>query len=92
MSATTDLVTAAVLFGPGAVGLAVYAVATRGDSAQSAAVMRMLDESAAERAVQLTDGPEGTPPGDREPAPEAAPAPAVRLATVIDFPTARRAA
>lgn len=88
---TTDIITAAILFGPGVAGLTAYALTVRGAAAESAAVLRMLADSAAERAAaQLADGSGGTP-GDREPAPEQAPAPVVHLATVIDFPTRQAA-
>ncbi|MFF1868025.1 hypothetical protein [Kitasatospora herbaricolor] len=93
MSTTTDLVTAAVLFGPFVAGSAACAWSLRGAASDSAAVRTVLADHAAERATAGEDG--GTDP-DREPAPEAtrAPAPAVRLATVLPFPTtgARRAA
>lgn len=90
MSTTTDILTAAVLFGPGLTGAAAYAVSMRGYRTDSAAIRQVLAESAAERAAKAAadlDG--GTPPQGGEPAPAPASAPSAHLATVIDFPTQR---
>ncbi|MEU9132819.1 hypothetical protein AB0D08_32730 [Kitasatospora sp. NPDC048540] len=87
---TTDLIAAAVLFGPGAVAGAFHARSVRGQRADSARVRAVLAVSAAERAA-LAEQQSPTPPPARESAPAPQPAPPVRLATVIDFP-ARRAA
>ncbi|MDY0809893.1 hypothetical protein [Kitasatospora purpeofusca] len=91
MSLTTDAITAAVLFGPGAVLGAATLVSRRGDKTDSAAVRQVLAESAANRAARAAgtsiappDGGEGIPtPTDSQPVP---------LATVLAFPGARRAA
>ncbi|MGY0463287.1 hypothetical protein ACW14Y_24000 [Kitasatospora sp. cg17-2] len=88
MSLTTDAITAAVLFGPGAVLGAATLISQRGDKTDSAAVRQVLAESAAHRAARQAiappDGGEGAPaPADGQPA---------RLATVLPFPAARRAA
>ncbi|GGV04284.1 hypothetical protein GCM10010495_15000 [Kitasatospora herbaricolor] len=94
MSTTTDLVAAAVLFGPFVAGSAACAWSLRGHASDSAAVRQVLADHAAERAASGEDGG-GTDP-DREPAPDTVPAPVARLATVLPFPTttahARRAA
>ncbi|GAA1092096.1 hypothetical protein [Kitasatospora arboriphila] len=88
---TADLVTAAVLFGPGIAGTAAYLTTQRGWRTDSAAVRTVLAESAAARAA----ADNGTPPRGGEPAPDTtAAAEPVRLATVLPFPTTtdRRAA
>ncbi|WP_406093207.1 hypothetical protein [Kitasatospora purpeofusca] len=90
MSTTTDLVTAAVVFGPGAVLGACHLVSRRGDKADSAAVRTVLAESAVERATR-TAGPDTAPPDGGEGAPTPAHAEqSVRLATVHQFPGAGR--
>ncbi|MEW1907229.1 hypothetical protein AB0442_02075 [Kitasatospora sp. NPDC085895] len=85
----TDLVTAAVLFGPGLAGTAAYLTTQRGWRTDSAAVRTVLAESAAAARAAVDNG---TPPRGGEPAPEAAPAEPVRLATVLPFPTTDRRA
>ncbi|GHH72125.1 hypothetical protein GCM10018781_34470 [Kitasatospora indigofera] len=91
MTATSDLITAAILFGPALVGGAACAWTQRGYTSDAAAVRQVLAEYDGTRPEE-TEG--STPPPEREPAPETAPAPVVRLATVLPFPTAgaRRAA
>ncbi|MEU2628298.1 hypothetical protein [Kitasatospora sp. NPDC007106] len=84
---TADLVTAAVLFGPGLAGTAAYLTTQRGWRTDTAAVRTVLAESAAHRAA---DG--GLPPQGGEPAPESLAAEPVRLATVLPFPTTHRRA
>ncbi|MGW6916681.1 hypothetical protein ACWGB8_23070 [Kitasatospora sp. NPDC054939] len=90
MSTTTDLITAAALFGPGLAGAAAIARTWRGANDDSTVIQRVLAESAAARAARPTtappDGGEGAPaPTAEQPA---------RLATVIPFPgtNVRRAA
>ncbi|MFD8319151.1 hypothetical protein [Kitasatospora purpeofusca] len=92
MSTTTDAITAAVLFGPGAVLGACHLVSRRGDKSDSAAVRQVLAESAAERATR-TAGSDTAPPdgGEGAPTPAHAEQP-VRLATVHQFPAGRRRA
>ncbi|WP_405018485.1 hypothetical protein OHV05_17250 [Kitasatospora sp. NBC_00070] len=86
-----ELIAAAALMAPGATLSAAVAWSLRGSRTHSAAVRMVLAESAAARTAALDeDGP--TPPTEREPAPETAPAPAVRLATVLPFPGASRRA
>ncbi|GAA5005707.1 hypothetical protein [Kitasatospora paranensis] len=85
---TADLVTAAVLFGPGIAGTAAYLTGQRGWRTDAAAVDTVLAESAHARA---TAG-DGVPPEGGEPAPDTAEAEPVQLATVLPFPTARRRA
>ncbi|WP_405017256.1 hypothetical protein OHV05_09325 [Kitasatospora sp. NBC_00070] len=92
MNTTANLVTAAVLFGPGTALAAAVLPSIRRSRTDSAAVRRVLAESAAARAAAEMDEEGPTPPTEREPAPEAVPVPAVRLATVLPFPAARRAA
>ncbi|GAA1186884.1 hypothetical protein F4556_003620 [Kitasatospora gansuensis] len=92
MSTTADLVTAAVLFGPGTALAAAVLPSIRRSRIDSAAVHLVLAESAAARAAAALEQDGPTPPTDREPAPETAPAPTARLATVLPFPAARRAA
>ncbi|MFJ4092214.1 hypothetical protein ACIPYS_11580 [Kitasatospora sp. NPDC089913] len=91
MSLTTDAITAAVLFGPGAVLGAAALISQRGDRAESAAVRQVLAESAAERAHRAARQASAPPDGG-----EGAPTPTteqhVPLATVLPFPAARRAA
>ncbi|MFF2630066.1 hypothetical protein ACFVUN_30410 [Kitasatospora griseola] len=92
---TSDLVTAAVLFGPGTLALIPHLASQRASRADSARVNAVLDLSAHERAQseQETDTP--VPPGGGEPLPHPAPvvhlAPVERLAPVVDL-AARRAA
>jgi len=91
VSTTSDLITAAVLFGPGAL-LSIPVIASqRGAKADSAGVQAVLALSAYERAAALADAEQDAPapPDGGEPMPEPTPAP--RLATVIDFPTRRAA-
>ncbi|MER8186510.1 hypothetical protein [Kitasatospora sp. NPDC094015] len=89
---TTDLIAAALIFGPGTAGAAAYARSMRGQRADSARVQAVLANSAAERAALAEQQEDGsTPPPAREPAPIPQAAPSVRLAAVIDFP-ARQAA
>ncbi|WP_327073814.1 hypothetical protein OG196_22980 [Kitasatospora purpeofusca] len=92
MSTTTDLVTAAALFGPGAVLGVAHLVSRRGDKTDSAAVRTVLAESAAARATRPAAGPDTAPPDGGEGAPAPAAGQPVRLATVVPFPGARRAA
>lgn len=94
MSTTTDLVTAAVLFGPGLAGAAAIAYTWRGASTDSAAVRQVLAESAAERAARATVTDGAVPPDGGEGAPTPAAEQPARLATVIPFPgtNVRRAA
>ncbi|MEK2492394.1 hypothetical protein WN990_22845 [Kitasatospora purpeofusca] len=84
MSLTTDAITAAVLFGPGAVLGACHLVSRRGDKSDSAAVRRVLAERAARSTadgIAPPDGGEGAPtPTDARPVP---------LATVLAFPEGR---
>ncbi|MEV6207191.1 hypothetical protein [Kitasatospora sp. NPDC051914] len=87
MSTATDLVTAAVLFGPGIAGTAAYLHTQRGWRTDAAAVETVLAESAAHRAAD-----NGTPPRGGEPAPDTTEAEPVRLATVLPFPTTNRRA
>ncbi|PBC78929.1 hypothetical protein BX265_3721 [Streptomyces sp. TLI_235] len=89
-----DLIAAAVLLTPAALGGVALGATWRASATDSEAVRTVLAESAAERAARAADAEEGgTPPPAREPAPrpaaEAAPA---RLAAVIEFPAHRRAA
>ncbi|MEV6208660.1 hypothetical protein [Kitasatospora sp. NPDC051914] len=86
---TTDLVTAAVLFGPGLAGTAAYLHTQRGWRTDTAAVRTVLAESATARAAEG-----GLPPQGGEPAPDTTEtAEPVRLATVLPFPaTGRHAA
>ncbi|MCG6494910.1 hypothetical protein [Kitasatospora sp. A2-31] len=88
MSATTDAITAAVLFGPGLAGTAALALTWRGAKADSAAVRQVLAESAAARAAQQ----QTAPPDGGEGAPTPTAEQPTRLATVLPFPTTRRAA
>ncbi|MFJ1753854.1 hypothetical protein [Kitasatospora sp. NPDC088134] len=88
MSTATDLITAAVLFGPGTLAGAAYALSIRGAAAETAGVRAVLALSAHERAQAEQDGT-ATPPGGGQPLPE--PTPVVRLAPVINL-AARRAA
>lgn len=91
MSTTSDLITAAVLFGPGIALSIPILISQRGAKADSEAIQTVLAFSAAERAAALQneDGP--TPPHGGEPAPVPAPATVERLATVINFPTSTAA-
>ncbi|MGW4894415.1 hypothetical protein ACWEQL_19400 [Kitasatospora sp. NPDC004240] len=88
MSTTTDLITAAVLFGPGIAGAAAIAHTWRGAATDSAAIQQVLAESAAERAARVAvDG--AAPPDGGEGAPAPVAEQAARLATVIPFPAQR---
>ncbi|WP_030271299.1 hypothetical protein [Streptomyces sp. NRRL B-24484] len=92
MSTTSDLITAAVLFGPGAL-LSIPVIASqRGARADSERVQAVLALSAYERAAALaeTEQDAPAPPDGGEPITPVT-EPAQRLATVIDFP-ARHAA
>ncbi|MFJ4794815.1 hypothetical protein [Kitasatospora purpeofusca] len=88
MSLTTDAITAAVLFGPGAALGAATLVSRRGDKTDAAAVRQVLAESAAERAARAAGAGIAPPDGG-----EGIPAPAdgqnVPLATVLAFPEGR---
>ncbi|MCX5213140.1 hypothetical protein OG689_28395 [Kitasatospora sp. NBC_00240] len=86
---TVDIVAAAVLFGPAALGGAAFAWTLRGAASDSAAVRQVLAEYDGTRPTDTEGG--GTPPPEREPAPDIAPAPVARLATVIPFPDRRAA-
>ena len=92
MSTTSDLITAAALFGPFVAGGAACAWTMRGYATDAAAVREAIAEYDGTRTDDTEDG--STPPPEREPAPDTAPAPTARLATVLPFPTAhaRRAA
>ncbi|MFI8454206.1 hypothetical protein [Kitasatospora sp. NPDC085464] len=93
MSTTTDAIAVALLMTPGAVLGAAALISQRGARADSAAVLQVLAESAAERAARAATTDTAPPDGG-----EGAPAPVVdapaRLATVHQFPStrARRAA
>ncbi|MGY0461462.1 hypothetical protein ACW14Y_14520 [Kitasatospora sp. cg17-2] len=91
MSLTTDAITAAVLFGPGAVLGACHLVSRRGDKGDSAAVRTVLAESAAKRASRAV-GTDTAPPDGGEGAPAPVGGQPARLATVLPFPATRRAA
>ncbi|RKT18148.1 hypothetical protein BX285_2565 [Streptomyces sp. 1114.5] len=88
MSTTTDAITAAVLIGPGALLGAAALITQRGAKADSAAVLQVLAESAAERAARTAETDMAPPDGG-----EGAPAPVAetpaRLATVLAFPEGR---
>ncbi|GAA4859702.1 hypothetical protein [Kitasatospora terrestris] len=90
MSTTSDLITAAVLFGPGAL-LSIPVIASQRDAkADSARVQAVLAHSAYERAVLAdTEDAAPIPPDGGQPAP--APTEAPRLAAVIDLDTRRAA-
>ncbi|MFG3050178.1 hypothetical protein ACGFZP_04360 [Kitasatospora sp. NPDC048239] len=91
MSTTTDAITAAVLFGPGAVLGAAALISQRGHRTDSAAIRTVLAESAAERANRAADS--AAPPDGGEGAPAPATEQPASLATVLPFPgAARRAA
>ena len=92
MSTTSNLITAAVLFGPGLTGGAAVLRSQRGWRTDAAAVATVLAESAAERAAATDAGQHPVPPQGGEPAPDTVPAPVVHLAVVLDFPAHRRAA
>lgn len=89
MSTTTDLVAAAVLFGPGTLAAIPVVLSQRGSRADSARVRAVLDLSAHERALAAEQDDTATPPDGGEPLPE--PATVVDLAPVVDL-TAWRAA
>ena len=84
---TVDTIAAAVLLGPFVAGGAAVAWTMRGYASDAAAVRQVLAEYDGTRPNEYEDG--GTPPPEREPAPDAAPAPTVRLATVLPFPATR---
>ncbi|GGQ89521.1 hypothetical protein [Kitasatospora griseola] len=89
---TSDLVTAAALFGPGTLALIPHLASQRASRADSARVNAVLDLSAHERAQ--TDQETGTPvpPNGGEPLPQPVQlAPVQRLAPVVQL-AARRAA
>ncbi|MFB7617164.1 hypothetical protein [Kitasatospora sp. NPDC056181] len=91
MSTTTDAITAAVLFGPGLALAVPVLISQRGAKTDSAAVQRVLAESAAERAARAaTDS--AAPPDGGEGAPALADGQPARLATVLPFPGAERRA
>jgi hypothetical protein len=85
---TADLVTAAMLLGPGIAGTAAYLTGQRGWRTDAAAVETVLAESAHARAA----AGDGVPPQGGEPAPDTSPIEPVRLAAVLPFPTAHRRA
>ncbi|MFJ9693663.1 hypothetical protein [Kitasatospora sp. NPDC101183] len=89
MSTTTDAITAAALFGPGALLGAAALISQRGAKGDSAAVRRVLAESAAERAARSAAGADMAPPDGGEGAPAPAAEQSARLATVHQFPGAR---
>ncbi|KJY38127.1 hypothetical protein [Streptomyces sp. NRRL S-495] len=88
MSTTADLVTAAVVLGPGAVLGVAHLVSRRGDKTDSAAVRQVLAESAANRATR-TVGPDTAPPDGGEGAPTPTTEQNAPLATVLAFPEGR---
>ncbi|MEU1287804.1 hypothetical protein [Kitasatospora sp. NPDC005856] len=93
MSTTSDLITAAVLIGPGALLSLPIVASQRGAAADSAVVRRALAASAADRAARTTTTTDAAPPDGGEPVPApVATAPAIRLATIHQLPAARRAA
>ncbi|GAA5004278.1 hypothetical protein [Kitasatospora paranensis] len=89
-----DLIAAAVLLTPAALGGVALGATWRSSATDAEAVRTVLAEGAAERAARAQQQDEGgTPPPAREPAPRPATAPAApRLAAVIEFPAHRRAA
>ncbi|MFD8706120.1 hypothetical protein ACFV1W_26540 [Kitasatospora sp. NPDC059648] len=92
MSTTSDLVTAAVLMAPGAILSIPIVLSQRGARTDSAAVMQVLAESAAERAAR-TAATDIAPPDGGEGIPTPASETPIRLAAVLPFPgAARRAA
>ncbi|MEV7121821.1 hypothetical protein [Kitasatospora griseola] len=93
---TSDLVTAAVLFGPGTLALIPHLASQRASRADSARVNAVLDLSAHDRATAAEQNDETpAPPDGGEPLLHPAPvihlAPVERLAPVVDL-AARRAA
>ncbi|MFJ5922730.1 hypothetical protein ACIQF6_08995 [Kitasatospora sp. NPDC092948] len=92
---TSDLVTAAVLFGPGTLALIPHLASQRASRAHSARVNAVLAHSAHERAQAEQDDETPAPPDGGEPLPHLAPVvplvPVERLAPVVDL-AARRAA
>ncbi|WP_369183660.1 hypothetical protein [Streptomyces sp. Y1] len=88
MSTTTSAITAAVLFGPGALLGAATLITQRGARTDSAAVHQVLAESAAERAARATT-PDTAPPDGGEGAPAPATEQPAPLATVLAFPEGR---
>ncbi|MFD7642317.1 hypothetical protein ACFV4P_16845 [Kitasatospora sp. NPDC059795] len=92
---TSDLVTAAVLFGPGTLALIPHLASQRASRADSARVNAVLDLSAHDRAHTKQETGTPAPPDGGEPLPQQAPvvhlAPVERLAPVVDL-AARRAA
>ncbi|MET9176747.1 hypothetical protein ABZX88_00730 [Kitasatospora aureofaciens] len=89
MSTTTDAITAAVLFGPGAVLASAALITQHRGRTDSAAVLQVLAESAAERANRAAAGTDTAPPDGGEGAPAPVTEIPARLATVHEFPTAR---
>ncbi|MFF2616384.1 hypothetical protein [Kitasatospora sp. NPDC058046] len=90
MSTTSDLITAAVLIGPGALLSLPIVASQRGAHADSATVRRALAASAADRAARTTVTGEAAPPDGGEGAPAPAATAPVRLATVHRLPAAAR--
>ncbi|MEU9077647.1 hypothetical protein [Kitasatospora sp. NPDC048538] len=85
MSTTTDALTTAVLLAPGMALSAAVLISQRRGRAESAAVLQVLADSAAQRANRAANAAGTAPPDGGEPtlAPTAdAPA---RLATVLQF-------
>ncbi|MET9177781.1 hypothetical protein ABZX88_06085 [Kitasatospora aureofaciens] len=92
MSTTSDIITAAVLFGPGVILSVPVVLSQRGAHADSNSVHQALAASAAERAAR-TAATETAPPDGGEGAPTPVTEAPVRLAAVLPFPgPARRAA
>ncbi|MEU8512057.1 hypothetical protein AB0C76_10770 [Kitasatospora sp. NPDC048722] len=88
MSTPADIVTAALL-GTGAALSAAILISQRGARAESAAVMQVLAESAAERAARAAAGTDTAPPDGGEGAPAPAAEQPAQLATVHAFPERR---
>ncbi|MFD8596124.1 hypothetical protein ACFV1L_14075 [Kitasatospora sp. NPDC059646] len=86
---TSDLVTAAVLFGPGTLALIPHLASQRASRADSARTRAVLDLSAHERAQTQQETGVPVPPDGGEPLPHLAPV--ERLAPVVQL-AARRAA
>ncbi|MFF2074632.1 hypothetical protein ACFVXG_07735 [Kitasatospora sp. NPDC058162] len=89
MSTTAAAITAAVLFGPGTVLGAAALITQRGSRTDTAAVMQVLAESAAERAHRAVAGADTAPPDGGEGAPAPAAEQPAPLATVHQFPEGR---
>ncbi|GGR09322.1 hypothetical protein [Kitasatospora griseola] len=90
---TSDLVTAAVLFGPGTLALIPHLASQRASRADSARVNAVLDLSAHDRATAAEQNDETpAPPGGGEPLPQPVQlAPVQRLAPVVQLATRRAA-